>query len=494
MKKNIYEYRMLLKKEGLWLDDHLKRHDISGISYRYQDVQKNDVFVCKGRGFKEQYLAYAHALGADVYLSENIYEIDMDFILVKDIYKALAILSKWFYALDEPLILYGVTGTKGKTTTVHFIYSIFQQSSSCGLISSLLWKVGNHQEEAVLTTPESRDLQRLIYYSKKQKDERMVVEVSSQALKYHRVYGCHFKAVVFLNIDIDHISPKEHENFNDYFISKLSLFRQSQLAIINKDSPFFDIVFKVASSLCQIVTFSISQEADVMAKDIVMDDRCASFLLQTASFKEYIHLNMSGLFNVENALAAIALALSQQVPMDTIKKGIAQCTIEGRMDFYESDDKHKKALVSYAHNPLSMERNFQWIKSLFPKADIFSIFGCPGGKAYSRRKSMGNIASSYSKKIYLIPDDPEEEMLSNIQRDIMQGISVPCECFDSRKEAIEKAFSEQEDVFLFVAGKGDEDYIQQQDRRYSIEKDGEVIQKCLKNYQEHTNKTTKTGI
>ncbi len=485
MKRNIYEYRDLLKKEGLWIDDRLRIHEISGISYRYQEVKKDDIFVCKGRAFKEQYLSYAYALQASLYLSEKIYEIDMDFILVSDVNKALALLSKWFYADDRPLDLYGITGTKGKTTTAHLTHAIFDQIGGCGLISSILWKAGHHQEEALLTTPESKDLQRLIYESKKQKDECMIVEVSSQALKYQRVYDCPFKVVIFLNIDIDHISPREHENFNDYFISKLSFFRQADLAIINKDSLFFDIIYKVASSLCHVITFSMHQDADVMAKEIVMNEQSVSFLLETAYFKEPMILNMSGLFNVENALAAIALALSQQVPMKMIKQGIAYCVVEGRMDYYESEDKHKKILVSYAHNPLSIERNFQWIKSLFPKTDIFSIFGCPGHKAYSRREMMGKIDSVYSKKIYLVPDDPEDEDLLEINKEIIRGITVPYECFASRKAAIEKAFHEQEDVFLLVAGKGHEDYLKQQHHRYAIEKDGHIVQKCLENYRQN---------
>ena len=288
----------------------------------------------------------------------------------------------------------------------------------------------------------------------------MEMEVSSQALKYGRVEQIMFDAAIFLNISEDHISPIEHPDFEDYFSSKLKMFAQTKNALINTNSDYFERVAEAAKVAPNIITFGTNEGSDIYGYDIKKVDHEILFRVKCDRFDEAFALTMPGLFNVENALAAIAAAYVFNIPVEFMKSGLYRARSSGRMETYMSADKNVIAVVDYAHNKLSFDKLFSSTRKEYPDYDIISIFGCPGKKAFIRRRDLGTIAGLYSKKVYLVAEDPGAEPVEQISKDIAQYVEAqhcPYEMIEDRGEAIHKAIMEAEGkTILLITGKGNE--------------------------------------
>ena len=212
------------------------------VSYNSRETVPGTLFLCKGVHFKPEYLADAARRGAFAYVSERVYPgAGLPCILVRDMRQVMAPLAVKYY--DNPsqkLKVVGVTGTKGKSSTVYYLKYILDgylapQGKSCGVISSIETWDGVERFESHLTTPEPLELQRHLAHAADAGLGYVVMEASSQALKYHRTLGTEFAAAAFLNIGNDHVSPIEHPDFDDYFHSKLKLFGQAGLSCVNLD-------------------------------------------------------------------------------------------------------------------------------------------------------------------------------------------------------------------------------------------------------------------
>lgn len=249
---------------------------IENLTFDSRETMKRGLFICKGAAFKIDYLRQAFKNGAVCYIGEEHFPLDYEvpYILVKDIRKAMPVLAKQFY--EDPsreLDLVGITGTKGKTTTSYYIKAImdeYQKSiglRSMGIISSIEVKDGVEHKTSSMTTPESMELYRHMKNAVSSGKRSMVMEVSSQALKYQRVRGLNFDVGVFLNISEDHISPSEHDDFEDYFSAKLSIFRQCQTACINLDSDKADRILQASRLAKSVITFGTGQ-ADRIDGDV----------------------------------------------------------------------------------------------------------------------------------------------------------------------------------------------------------------------------------
>ena len=169
---------------------------------------------------------------------------------------------------------------------------------------------------------------------------------------------------------------------------------------------------------------------------------------------------MPGFFNVENALATIAVANQFNIPVEFMYSGLKKARSSGRMELSTSDDNKIIAVVDYAHNKLSFEKLFSSIKEEYPDREIISIFGCPGKKAFTRRRDLGTIAGKYAKKVYLAAEDPGYEPVEEISRDIAEYVEAqgcPYEMIEDRGEAIKKAIESVENPsILLITGKGNE--------------------------------------
>lgn len=488
------QYLNLLKANGLVADykiqeENLKR-EVDFFTYDSKEVRKNTLFVCKGVHFLEKYLISAVENGAFCYVSEKKYESDFDYIIVKDIRQTMALLANLFY--EEPwrnLNLIGITGTKGKSTTTYFVHSILDHylkrvnKPLSAIVSGIDTYDGVISEESHLTTPEAMMLQRHFRNAVNSGIEYLTMEVSSQALKYNRVQGTVFDIGCFLNIGEDHISDAEHRDFDDYFESKLMLFAQSATACINLDSNHIEEVLYAAEGCERIITFGTTDKAEVYGSRIIKKKEGISFMVRTPSFEQEFLLTMPGLFNVENALAAIAICYALHIPTDDIYEGLRLARVSGRMEVYQNKDKNVTVIVDYAHNRLSFEKLYASIREEYPDCHMVSIFGCPGGKAFRRRQELGEIAARYAKKVYLTEEDAGEESVDEISNEIANYIKAqncPFEIIEDRETCIRKAIDEaEENTVILLTGKGRETRQKRGTQYVDYPSDVECVEKYL---------------
>lgn len=437
--------------------------EIVDLTYDSRRVKKGSLFVCKGEAFKREYLTKAIEAGAVIYLSENDYEQgDLPFILVSDIRLAMAVLSDTFYKSPyEAVPLIGITGTKGKSTTTMFLEAVLNeayQPKKVGLTSSLRVYDGTVDEAARLTTPESLDLFFYLSNARENKLPAMLVEVSSQALKYHRTSELSFAHGIFLNIGQDHISPVEHPDFEDYFESKLLLFEQCQKIYVNLDSDFADKVLLRAKAHAETITFALDKASDYRAYDLVNQYDSIHFRVKSKAFDAPFTINVMGRFNVSNALACIAVACEMGLEVGVIQKGLKKASLTGRMEVIKATNKNPKIIVDYAHNKLSFESVLADSKKE-AKGKLWVLFGAPGGKAKNRRHDLGEVASLYADHVILTTDDAYNEDAEAIAEEIKAGYQkmVDTLFIRDRKEAIDYVISKANvsDTVLLL-GKGAE--------------------------------------
>lgn len=448
--------------------------EVEYLTYNSQDIKQNSMFVCKGvlDNFKEEYLIEALKKGAFIYVSQKKYNVVSPCIIVKDAFISLCILSSMYFDVpDKKLNLIGITGTKGKSTTAYYIKYILDEyakemnKKDTAIISSIDTYDGVEKFESHLTTPESLDMYRHFNNSVNSNIDNLVMEVSSQALKIGRVYTTDFNIGLFLNISEDHISQIEHPDFEDYFNSKLKLFKKCKTACVNLDADFSDRILEVAKNDSkEVITFSIkNKEADIYAYDIHKQGFDTVFKVKTKEFDEEFILTMPGLFNVENALAAICVAYKMKIPKQCIYMGLKNAKSSGRMEVYHTKDERIVSIVDYAHNKLSFEKLFESTKNEYPDRKIITIFGCPGKKAYLRRRDLGIVAGKNSDKIYLVAEDPGYEPVIDISKEIAKYVEQYMQNFEmiedrgqAIKEAIEYANINYDKTVILITGKGNE--------------------------------------
>ena len=227
----------------------------------------------------------------------------------------------------------------------------------------------------------------------------------------------------YLNIGEDHISDVEHPNFEDYFNSKMKIFAQSKIACVSLDTQEKEKVLE-ASSVCEKrLTFSMEDDcADIYAYDIKKSGNDTIFKVRTPEYTEEITLTIPGLFNVQNALAAIAVCYALNIPKHYIYVGLMKARSSGRMEIYSNSDNRVVVIVDYAHNKLSFEKMYDSVLKEFPGRRIVTVFGCPGKKAFQRRKDLGELSGKYSDMVYITEEDPGEEPLINICEEIAEFV------------------------------------------------------------------------
>ena len=473
----------LLEQDGLLVGydcpPQLLEHRFSHLSYSSADVTPDTFFICKGATFKEEYLRDAIAKGAGVYLAQSLYEgVDCPHILVSDIRKAMSLVSIAFYQKAyRNFSVIGVTGTKGKTTTTYFMKNILDAfcrrnpqlcaAQKSAVLSTVEVDTGIEHHEAHLTTPESPDLQRYFAQTRDSGLPFLTMEVSSQAYKLSRVYGMDFDIGMFLNIGEDHIGPLEHTDFEDYFSCKLQLMEHCRTAIVNREMDHAQRVLEHARAHAQrVLTFGKLETADLddddcwILRDIQKEEQGFTFTTSHGLAQDSWRIRMAGRFNVENALAAILAAKALGVDDQSIREGLLQNEVQGRMNLFEKDG--VTVLVDYAHNFLSFQKLYESLKADYPGQRIVVVVGCPGGKAQLRRRDIGTLSGQNADYLYLTAEDPQFEDVRSICEEIASFVKpygTPYEIIEDRAQAVEKAITTaQKGDVIVLAAKGEEVY------------------------------------
>ncbi len=484
--KPIYEAVEIFREAGILVSSNVSSRNVGKISYNSKDVNTSTLFVCKGINFREVYLEEAVEGGAFCYVSEKEYEnVNVNNIIVTDIRLALAYLAKWFYEYDEnsPKLI-GVTGTKGKSTVTYFIKNILTQGGvKCGYITTIDTYDGNETKESILTTPESLELYELLYNAKNNGCSWMVVEVSSQAEKMHRIEGLEFECGVFVNISDDHISPHEHHSFEEYLDYKGKIVSRFKKAIINIDDVHSQEIISYAKEKNhEVITYSVRDtSADYHADEITKNGFRSIFDVISPKKTFNAVVKIAGEFNVANALAACAVGDIVGIDDSAKAAAVARTRVKGRMNIFQNGK--YIAIVDYAHNKHSLDAALKALKEYYPERNIYLAFGCPGEKALQRRYDMAKVASGYVKYVYITSEDPgrvDPQEIADEVKGYLDSFGTASEIILDRKTAVKVGVENlTEDDILIIAGKGSEHYQVVNGKAMPYESDTQLAEKYI---------------
>ena len=456
--------------EGLKANGNLDI-EIEGIENNSKNVKKGYMFVAIS-GFSSDghdYIQNAIENGATVIVAENVKKIKKDsipdnitLIIAENTREFLALSSCNFYNNpSKKFKLIGITGTKGKTTTTFMIKEILEKAGKkVGLIGTVATYInGKKLGDSERTTPESLELQKLFSQMVDEKVEYVVMEVSSQSLKLHRVDGCNFDLVAFTNLSEDHISEKEHPNMQDYFESKLKLFNMCKTGFVNIDDLHGNKIPQMFPEN-DITGYGIDNYGNFLAKDITITNSYVDFKVKITDRNERVKVDIPGRFTVYNALCAICVCKKLGIDAEIIKTALEKIKVPGRSEMVENK-LEIPIMIDYAHSPESLENILRAVKS-YTRGRVISVFGCGGDRDTRKRPIMGEISGKIADYTIITSDNPRTEDPEKIVEQIEKGISKTKGKYESivdRTKAIEKAIkmANKNDIIV-LAGKGHEPY------------------------------------
>lgn len=478
--------------------------EVTEVVYDSREAALGAVFVCMAgtRVDSHMFVPEVLKLGVRVLVTER--EIDGELkasgltkeelasvtvLRVESARSALAYLSgARFGHPARRMITIGVTGTKGKTTVTHMIKAILEASGrKVGMIGTTGTFIGDEVTPTVNTTPESWQLHEAFQRMAKAGCEYMIMEVSSQGIKMHRVDGITFDYGIFTNISPDHIGPDEHEDFKEYLYWKSRLLKQCRVGLVNRNDSHFEEIIRDAS--CELYNYRILEEegatdADFTASHIryvSRPDFVGTEFDVKGRCKMDVCLGIPGLFNVDNALAALGVCSFLDLPGDRVSRALKHIRVNGRMEIVYSSARCS-VLVDYAHNAVSMESLLTTLRQYHPKR-LVVVFGCGGNRSKERRYSMGEIGGRLADFCIVTADNSRYEKVEDIIRDIRGSIEKTggefMEIPDRRKAIEYSILHARSGDMIAVIGKGHEDYQEVGGVRHHF-LDREVIEDTVK--------------
>jgi UDP-N-acetylmuramoyl-L-alanyl-D-glutamate--2,6-diaminopimelate ligase len=476
---------------------------VTAVTHDSRNVQPGTLFVGL-QGEHADGAAYARdaeRCGAVAVVSDSPQntEVSLPWITVSDAREALAALSASFYDLpSHELMVLGITGTNGKTTTTHLLSEIFKQAGMpCGRLGTVSHQIGNETREAALTTPEAPEIQGLLRELVDGGSMVCAMEVSSHGLALRRVDFTRFTAAVFTNLSRDHLDF--HGDMNSYFLAKRRLFDElpsDARTIVNLDDPRGSLL---ASAASRPVTYAIDQPADVVSDAIDASFDGLVFNVRTSRGSLRLRSSLLGRINVYNILAAVATAIALDLPFDAIEQGVESLkSVPGRMQVVSHGDDDLTVIVDFAHTDDALKQALEGTRALTSDR-VIVVFGCGGDRDRTKRPLMGAVAARLGDVVIVTSDNPRSEDPLAIMEDITLGMDsatqrsnaedkegmadffrTPYLTISDRKLAIERAIREAHagDVVV-IAGKGHETYQEIGSERRSFD-DLEIAQDALR--------------
>ena len=438
---------------------------ISKIVFDSRQTDSNSLFVAiegsatDGHSFIQQVLnqgCTAIIVQKPIEITENCTIIE-----VENTSEALALASAEFYANpSRELKLIGITGTNGKTTTATLLYNAFSALGyACGLISTVVNKIGKKDIPSTHTTPDPIQLNKLLAEMVESGCEYVFMEVSSHAIHQHRIGGLFFTGGIFSNITHDHLDY--HKTFSEYIQVKKRFFDilpPTAFALTNIDDKNGKVMLQ--NSAAKTYTYAVKSPADFKAK--IIENQLSGMALQLNGIEVWTKL--IGEFNAYNILAVYAAGILLNQDKTELLKVISSLeSVEGRFQYIKSST-GITAIIDYAHTPDALINVLTTIKTIRKKEErILTVVGCGGDRDKTKRPEMARIACEMSDQVILTSDNPRTEDPQQILNDMINGVSVEMSAktlsIIDRAQAIKTAISlaKKEDILL-IAGKGHEKY------------------------------------
>jgi UDP-N-acetylmuramoyl-L-alanyl-D-glutamate--2,6-diaminopimelate ligase len=474
------------------LPDDARALDVvcTGVSHDSTRAAHGTVFVAlkglKADGAEFAPQAIAAGAAAVVASAPPATRVDVPWIVVDDARLALAWLAAAFFGHpSREMQVIGITGTNGKTTTSYLASAIFDAAGiKCGLMGTVMYRIGDRAFDATRTTPEAPDLQTFMRDMVSAGCGACVMEVSSHALALKRVDGIQFAAAVFTNLTRDHLDF--HDGMEDYFAAKRRLFEllpADAPSVINVDDPRGASLIEMTS---RPVTYGINKPADVSPGPLSFSLAGLEFDIRSRRGPVHVRSKLVGKPNVYNILAAVATAVELDVPIDAIEDGLEHLPgVPGRFEVVSAAADDVTVIVDYAHTDDALRNLLETARPMAPQR-LITVFGAGGDRDRTKRPLMGMVAARLSDVVVITSDNPRSEDPDRIIEEVKRGAdpetrqsNAEVRTVVDRRDAILQAIRSATpgDVVL-IAGKGHEKYQEIGGRRLLFD-DIEVAREAL---------------
>ena len=458
----------ICQKTEINCPEHLKDIEVQGITSNSRKVKQGFLFVClegtKNDGHRYINDALLHGASA-VIIEKEIFSCNCS-ILVGDTRATLAKMMNVF--CGEPtkkLNFIAVTGTNGKTSVSVMLKNILDKanipSEVIGTLNCSSFSEKHDDSTANFTTPDPEELYPILQRIAASGVEFVIMEASSHALKLKKLEPIEFEFGIFTNLTEDHLDF--HLDMEDYFKAKLSLFDKCKCGIINIDDDYGKLILK--SSPCNLLTCSLENDADFIAKDIEnLGEQGVKYKIKNDTKEFDLIINIPGEFSVYNSMQAIACARCLGIDEYTIREAFKSFDgVCGRLEKIRLFEGWGFAVfIDYAHTPDALKKLLDTVNGFKkPNQRLVLLFGCGGDREKEKRKIMGKIAVENADYVIVTSDNPRSENPNLIINEILEGIKNASQfaVVPDRKRAIEYAIATaQRNDIVILAGKGHENY------------------------------------
>lgn len=387
------------------------------------------------------------------------------------------VLAATFYGYPgRKLKIIGVTGTNGKTTTCNMIARILEKANyKVGLATTINFKIGADEwvNKTKMTTVSPFQLQKFLKQCLTNGCHWVIIETTSHAIAQHRNYGIDYHMAILTNITHDHLDY--HKTFEQYRDMKAKLFSTGQtINILNNDDKSIEHFGKLMAK--DIISYGTDQpegerrsRPDILGKKIILESTGSMFTVVTPASQIGINLRLPGIFNIYNALAAIAVAFALKIHLDVAKQALEEIdNIPGRMEKVEMGQSFA-VIIDYAHTPDALEKVYQTLTEA-KRARIISVLGSCGDRDRSKRPIMGALAGKFADIVIIADEDPYTEDPERILEEVASGVPRGADpknpkiegknffMIPDRREAITHAINlAYKDDIVLITGKGAEE-------------------------------------
>jgi UDP-N-acetylmuramoyl-L-alanyl-D-glutamate--2,6-diaminopimelate ligase len=467
--------------------------EIQDIAYDSREVSKGTLFFAL-TGEKvdgHSFIRDAVKRGAAACVVEEKIETNrVPIITVHNSREILAHIAPVFFEYpSHHLLVVGITGTNGKTTTSFLTKRILDTAGKrTGIIGTIGCFIGEKKIPLPNTTPESLLIQRIMREMVDSDTEVCIMEVSSHGIKRGRIYGIDFDFGILTNVSRDHLDF--HPSYSDYVDTKVSFFKgmkDEATSIINRDDKESIRFLKACSG--RSVTYGLEHEADYWGRVVRIENNGMDVSIIHEEEEFSITSPLRGRYNVFNLLPAFTVSHLMGVDIESIKKGINTFTgVPGRSEVVDTTLGFN-CIIDYAHTPDALYNLFSAEREL-TAGRLICVFGAGGDRDKGKRSEMGRVAASLCDEIILTSDNPRSEDPEMIISDILKGINGKKPLVEiERKRAIELslAMAEAGDTVV-IAGKGHEDYQEIQGERFPFN-DKEFAKECIVGLEREKNES-----
>ena len=438
--------------------------EISGLEYDSRRVEQGTCFIAVVGVSNDghNYIDSAIEKGAKAILCQRMPDKrnpNVSYVVVEDSNIAMAAMAAAFYNHpSEELRLVGVTGTNGKTTTATLLYDMFTAMGyKVGLISTVVYRIGEQRIESTHTTPDTIRLNKMMREMVDSGCEYCFMEVSSHSVAQHRIDGLKFVGALFTNLTHDHLDY--HGTYKEYIRAKKGFFDmlgKESWAVVNIDDRNGEVMLQ--NCVAKHYRLSLRSMADYNTKILEM---LPNGMLLHINGKE-LWVKFTGRFNAYNLTTVYAAAtLLGADDMEVLTTLSNLLPVSGRFETITAKD-GTMAIVDYAHTPDALENVLETIEEL-RRGDqkLYVVCGCGGDRDRSKRPEMASVAVRYATMAIFTSDNPRTEDPEAILDDVVAGVAGASNYLriSDRREAIRTAatLAKAGDIIL-VAGKGHEDY------------------------------------